>query len=339
MTNLKLIEASGSHRKIGREIGESAREEIRHNIDLFLDGIDYGAMKEVSTYIARCNMQFPRFMDELRGMSEGANQRFLDILLFNLEEEIYAADHCTTFTVKANESVFLAHNEDWHIDMKFYIVKSKPDDKPGYISLDYAGQLSGSSVGLNEKGVGFSGNSIESKINPIGLPKIFLLRYLLEASDISDLERLMAKGERSIGNNSLLVFSNQKMILDIEWTPDRYDIMKPQGNYYVHTNHYLSPILKKVKYGDTDYIKQSKFRLKRTNQLLKEAKSVSIVDIKRILSDHKGRQGIGSICKHLKEDAKVGSNTIASVVVEVLNGKLHACYGNPCRNGYTTFSL
>jgi isopenicillin-N N-acyltransferase like protein len=341
--NIKIIEAKGKPKEIGRAIGEHGKEEIAANIDSFFIGKDSEeTANRASRYWNAVWHHFPDYLAELQGMSDGSGIPLMRLFAYNLEEELDdKGEHCTTIAAKSKEGIILGHNEDWVGERKFYVVKARPDTKPGFISLDYAGQLPGSSAALNSAGVAFAGNSIDTLIREGGLPKSYLLRSLLETTSLHDVEKIMSLSIPASGNNSVIIFSEEQIIADLEWSPADYAIIRPKENYYAHTNHFMR--LTSTASQNKEYQAQSSFRLSRANKLLKsnqmELGNLGIDAFEKILRDHEGREGIGSICKHLYEDRGIGSDTLASIIIEPDKGLVHALIGKPCRAEYKTYDI
>lgn len=153
---------------------------------------------------------------------------------------------CTSIAAKTKEDILFGHNEDWRMGSHLYVVRAAITGKPGFLSVAYAGQLPGTCVGYNEKGIAFAGNSLDTKFNPDGLPKIYLLRAMLEAEKIDDIKLLMEKGERTIGNNSLIVSAKENRIVDLEWVPQKYEFigLDDTVEYYAHANRFLTGLVK-----------------------------------------------------------------------------------------------
>lgn len=330
---VKYVDLGGelTHRELGRALGEELRAEIFHNLEIYSSA---GMRKDVSDkilnqLIATAERNFPNYIEELRGIAEGSAAKLEDILKFSFEEEIGG---CKSIAVASGSRFILGHNEDWDLPMNLYIIRAKPEGKPGFISVGYAGQIPGTCASLNENGIAYSANSLDTEITFSGLPKIYLLRSLLEANSISDAESLMNLGGRTIGNNCLIASAREKRIASLEWSPDNYDIINGE-KFLAHANHYLSPKMRKEQNKQTRASSENAF--KRAEELLKRLKEPKIEDIKRILQDHKGYPD--SICRHLKE--RGSTRTIASVMINSEDNAFYVSYGNPCENEYKKFSL
>ena len=171
MNKVTFIEAGGSNYEIGYRTGECLKEKlISHNnarqafFRKFSKTHNSSLNKIVQSTEKLISGHFPQYIEELKGLANGASIPLRDVLLLCSEETILngATNRCTTFAYQGAQSVILGHNEDWEAgyEDKLYVVKATPSEGSAFISLAYIGCLGGSSVALNEHGVAFSGNSI-----------------------------------------------------------------------------------------------------------------------------------------------------------------------------------
>ncbi len=141
---LPVVEASGSHREVGRQIGEECRELVAGGLDAYrerfaaLAGFGFAdAVDRSRAYLRPAVEYLPGSVDQLRGLAEGANQPFELLFALNCSEEFTcaadrewppdgadrqdaarpgtsAAGHCTSLVVAAGGRVVSGHNEDWY---------------------------------------------------------------------------------------------------------------------------------------------------------------------------------------------------------------------------------
>ena len=75
-----LVEVSGSHREMGRQIGEARREQVRHSVENGHVLIDQsysaleltwnGAKIQARKYLPFVDEHYPQYGDEMRGIAE-----------------------------------------------------------------------------------------------------------------------------------------------------------------------------------------------------------------------------------------------------------------------------
>jgi isopenicillin-N N-acyltransferase-like protein len=77
-----LVEISGTHREMGRQIGEACRAQVQHSIenahvliDQSYDTLELtwdGAKIQSSKYLPFAEERYPQYVDEMKGIAEGA---------------------------------------------------------------------------------------------------------------------------------------------------------------------------------------------------------------------------------------------------------------------------
>ena len=133
--HLPIIHVQGSHYEIGKQIGEGMRLQIQHGVESAKTLIDKaydqlqltwdGAIIQAKKYIPFAEERYPQYVDEMKGIAEGANVSYDAIRVVNAMEAVTSdALHltkCTSFAVNqmntAKENVLVAHNEDWIPDV------------------------------------------------------------------------------------------------------------------------------------------------------------------------------------------------------------------------------
>src|SRR4030042_4761424 len=95
---ISIIKVEGTHREIGRQIGESYREQIQHHIHSTQELINStyqtleldwaGARMQGRKYIPFAQERFPQYVEEIYGVSEGANVDFDDVGVVNALEAV-----------------------------------------------------------------------------------------------------------------------------------------------------------------------------------------------------------------------------------------------------------
>ena len=84
---IPIIDVKGSHREIGHQIGEATRLQVEHSIvdaHMMIDqaydhlGLDWkGANTQARKYLPFAEETYPEYVDEIRGIAEGANVKFV----------------------------------------------------------------------------------------------------------------------------------------------------------------------------------------------------------------------------------------------------------------------
>jgi isopenicillin-N N-acyltransferase-like protein len=350
-----LIEVSGSHREMGCQIGEAARAQIQHSvanahvlIDAAYDTLELtwdGARIQARKYLPFAEERYPQYVDELRGMAEGANVPFDDLVVLNVMEAVTMdalhLTRCTSFAVNeqhtADGHVLAAHNEDWvpEDEGDVMVISARPEKEPPFLAMSYGGLLP--NVGFNAYGIAQLIDSVYPSDSRIGIPRLVVARAVLASRRISGAIGRALVSRRAAGYNHLLVHESGEMY-SIEVSARMFEILYGSDGYMVHTNHYLDPQMKQVE-KDPEELLSSRVRYFRASRLIRQSEKHTIESLQAIQKDHVNIPN--SICNHAIEglDPLDREKTINAMVIDLTAQKMHIAWGNPCQNMYHTFHL
>jgi len=337
LKKIPFIDARGTNYEIGFTIGKKLRKQLRETI--LIEKAEYkketgklltNYAKTIHPLVEITKKYFPHYLEELRGMADGAKIKFDLLFAAGCADEIVYG--CTSIAGLSDEGPIVGHNEDWltnHAN-SLYICRIWRGKKPQSISLNYIGRLPGYCVGYNAAKLAFTDNYLNCKAKKIGVPWQFLKRGFLDAKKNSDLAKIASFKNKIIGGNSLIVLKNK--IFDLEMFPQGYAVLN-RKKYLAHTNHIISNNLDKEESRE----EESVWRLNRANQLLKNEIFDSSL-VKKILSDHKNRP-FSLCCHEYEKKGAVPFMTLASVIIKPKNGEFWVAHGNPCHSRYRKFTL
>ena len=139
----------------------------------------------------------------------------------------------------------------------------------------------------------------------------------------------------SSAGNYLMVDGENRLVDAEIAAPHGLGVIEATEGTLAHTNNIRSPELEEF---DTfrSQLPDSEPRCARADQLVASVDRASASDVMQMMSDHAGHPH--SICRH-NDGTPESIETVASYVMEPLQGRLHVSYGNPCENGYTTYTL
>jgi isopenicillin-N N-acyltransferase-like protein len=361
-----VIEASGSHREVGRQVGEAARDIVAWGLDAYaarfeaLAGFGFAeAIERAQGYLRPAEDCTPQAVEQLRGMAEGANAPFAHLFALNCSEEFtcgadrsWPPEHCTSFAVSAGGQAVAGHNEDWYPEeieaQTIRVVRLKGRwSTAAYISAGPAYNLP--ITGVTAAGFSSAANTVYYRDERIGVPNNLILATVLCQPDLEHARDVITHAPRARGSNHLLCGGGGR-VWDIETSGARWaflDGSPPPAEarlsgataLLAHTNHYLSPELTP---GDVSRSEGSRLRRERAERLLLDGleAGADLVDLaKGVLSDHENAPF--SICDHWEADDPDPdqSVTTASMVWEPAAGFAHIAVGQPCSSEYVTFSL
>jgi isopenicillin-N N-acyltransferase-like protein len=262
------VRVEGTPRERGRAYGEQARERVLRSIEAYREvfaayaGWDWAAVTgQARAYEAPISRFEPRYLEEMRGIAEGAGVEDADVLAINVRTEVMFAakarqaasdarrvGECSAFAVTPERSAgghtMIGQNWDWllHASETCVVLEVQQDVGPDYVTVVEAGLLA--KTGMNSSGIGLVTNALVSDADrgEPGIPYHVALRGILDVENISDAYAVLQRGFRSSSAN-YLVASADGLAADIEGTPgdfDRLYMTFPDEGVLLHTNHFRS---------------------------------------------------------------------------------------------------
>ena len=352
---IPLLQVKGTSYEIGCQVGEAFREQIHHSLSnarILLDSAyDHlqltweGAQIQARKYMPFAQERYPRYVDELEGIADGANVELDDLFVLNGMEAVTTdALHltkCTSMAVNQecseNGHVLVAHNEDWlpEDESDVFLVQATPDDEPPFLAMTYGGLLP--NIGFNAYGISQCCDSVYPSDYRIGIPRLVASRAVLGAKTPSEAIRHMLAPHRAAGYNHLLVHESGEMY-NVEVSARKFAVLYGHEGYLVHTNHYLDQDMQAVE-QDPDELVSTRVRYFRALRLLRQTEKHTVESLQAIQRDHINFQD--SICNHSVDDTRPmdREKTIMSMVMDLTERKMYACWGNPCQNQYFEYEL
>jgi isopenicillin-N N-acyltransferase like protein len=349
------VRLKGSHREMGRQLGEACREQVIHSLEnaraLIKNGYDElqltweGAKIQASKYVPFTQERYPQYMQEIIGIAEGADIPFDDLsVLIGMEAVTMDALHltkCTSLAVNGDRTadghVLVAHNEDWlpEDEQDTLIIHATPDEEPPFLAMSYGGLLP--NIGFNAAGISQCCDSVYPSDSRIGIPRVVVSRAVLGATSPEKAMRHMLVPHRAAGYNHLLVHESGEMY-NVEVSARRFAIQYGENGSLVHTNHYLDRKMQEIE-QDPDELIATRVRYFRAQRLLSCTPSHTVKSLQSIQRDHINYPN--SICNHLDmtRDPLNREKTINALVMDLTARAMHIAWGNPCENPYHTFYL
>lgn len=350
-----LITVSGTHREMGRQIGEATIAQVEHSVEnarvLLAAAYEQleltweGARIQASKYMPFAQERFPQYVEELKGIAEGANVAYEDLSILNAMEAVTTdalhLDRCTSMAVNgertADGHVLAAHNEDWvpEDESDVYIVHATPENEPPFLAMTYGGLLP--NIGINAYGIAQMCDSVYPADSRIGVPRLFVSRAVLAANSPGQAISHMLSPRRAAGYNHMLVHESGELY-SVEVSALRFSVIYGEEGYLAHTNNYLSETMRSIEDEPEDLV-NSRVRYFRALGLLKRTPKHSIKTLQAIQRDHVNFPD--SICNHSIEAKTPLDNekTINALVFDLTSREMHVVWGNPCANQYHTYHL
>jgi hypothetical protein len=317
--------------KLGRALSKNIKARITSNKKIYSSWHAPGwetLRIRAKEFLPAIEKKYPELLAEAKAIAAGADVPFEDFLVLNCEEELMDFTmRCTSIAVKTNNgNIIIGHNDDWLPNYQkngVYLIHAEIG-KHKFLSLSYMGSIPGTSCGLNNSGIAYTGNSLDSRRFRKGVPRNFLMRALLDIKTVEEAKRIVTSPWKTICANTMV--GNKKNVEDVESLWRKYKTFYG-SKWLIHTNH---PILK----NDQNKKNTDKDSLKRYNlavDIIKQDKKPSYKTIAKILTDHKS-----GICAHKKRGYNM---TIASSIINPKKGWIDVCPSLPCRNKRKRYRL
>ncbi|MBU2612084.1 MAG: C45 family peptidase [Chloroflexi bacterium] len=350
-----LIRVSGTHREIGRQIGEACTPQVLHSLEiarqLFEDSYEQleltweGAKIQARKYMPFAQERYPQYIEEIIGIAEGAKVHFDDLAVLNAMEAVTSdalhLTRCTSLAVNgertADGHVLAAHNEDWvpEDEGDVFIVHVTPKSEPPFLAMTYGGLLP--NIGINAYGITQLCDSVYPNDSRIGIPRTVNSRAVLAAKTPSEAINHMLAPRRAAGYNHLLVHESGEMY-NVEVSARRFAILYGEDGFAAHTNNYLAENMAVIE-AEPEELVSSRVRYFRALGLLKRNPQHTLKSLQAIQRDHVNFPN--SICNHSIDDQNPldREKTINAIVIDLTVREIHIAWGNPCENPYHTYHL
>ena len=245
-----------NHYELGFCIGKKTKEGVKSVIgSTKYVHVSSGLLqRKYLKYLKLVSEKFPQYVEEIRGISDGANADFEKVMKLNMiiltkyykkkivQEE--SCDSCTTLVVKKRNGFVFGHNEDGPLNQGAYLINAKLPSGRKVLSLGYFGMLLGLAVNLNDSGLYFSCNSLKGKGDSFGMPKNFLTRNLIESINFDEFMSKLKSVNRAQALNFMVFF--EKQVFNIECSVKEYLLENVKSNFF-HANNFLFSKMKNLR--------------------------------------------------------------------------------------------
>ncbi len=363
------VQAKGTYHDLGRAVGEAAREQVRASIAFFADNFSAmtagrltfaAAETQSAAYAAYADRWLPQYVDELRGLAEGAGVPLAQLLVLNCGEEFTAAeaavgeveeaaaraggapsgDHCTAVAIVSAGRHVVGHNMDWYVVDAVNNVLFDLTVPDGTRIMGIAGAPYLLMLGMNSHGVANVSNSVYSTDNRVGVPNAFVRRWSIEAPTLEEARSRGLLAARARGTNHFFAdLAGRLWDLETSATGGAF-VDHSRAGFMAHTNHYAAPEM--APYEGSRH-EESRVRLGTADRMLAEgvARGDDPVELAaRVLRCHAPAPG-KAICGHPDESVPAAEQgmTVGSMICDLDERRLHVCAGPPCENPYQTYSM
>ncbi len=368
MISTQHVRVEGTSYQRGRQYGSQAGACVRLSVQAYQQafahyaGWDWPTVRcEAARFEVPIGKFRPAYLEEMRGIADGAGLDLTDVLAINVRTEVmYAAKarnaprqpqpfrqpqppgECSAFACVPAPgqpgSTTLGQNWDWllHAAQTLVVLEVRPDDGPDFVTVVEAGLLA--KTGMNAVGLGLVTNALvtDADTGEPGLPYHVLLRAVLDCGTVTEALKVLQAGPRSSSANYLIAHASGAA-LDIEAAPGDFTRLYPlfpADGVLLHTNHFLAPRLDPVDLS-LWAMPDSAVRLQRLQAATRAHKHpLTLDDFRPLLADHADYPT--SICAHPDpaDHPREQGATIASVLMDLNARRLWLAAGQPCQVPY-----
>lgn len=363
-----LVEISGPPRERGRQYGKQAADRIHGGAGHYQAQLGAMSLRPddirdlVRGYLPQIEAFDPTYVEEMRGVAEGAAIDFEAIVLLNARTEILwlgkklaagkkkpeEPEGCTSALAmpEATRDGYLIHAQNWDwkaecVDTSI-VLKVRRDDGPDFITFTEAGGLA--RHGMNANGIGLTANYLESDrdYQKLGVPLALIRRKVLESEHYAMALRAVACTPKSASNNITVSYSEGRegMAINFECAPDEAFQIYPERGVITHANHFVSPIaLSKLKDAGIVNTPESLYRDKRVRHHLEPHIGKLTRDhFKTAFFDSFGAPW--SVCRPPRQNFHENlSATVAMIIMEPARGIMEIAPMPAHNRTFTTYRL
>lgn len=360
MISFNIVELSGSSYEIGYGHGSKCREQVLSSIRYYIkafaaNGVSWEDGKRLAmTYEPHIAAYAPQLLEEMRGIADGAQVSYEDILALNCRSEMtrmkigeklaaLTSGGCTVFAVMParTQDGKTYHAQTWDFGTMqrdaMVVLKIRSDTGIDLFMITEGGLVGGK--GMNSHGMSLTLNALRTSGVPEGVPLHVVMRRMLEAPTISHAYHKATCAPCAAAG--CVTVAVDGIALGIELVPGDVDVLSPADGIYVHTNHVISTRFHGIEdLGRRNLAGGSSFlRYNRCKTFLEHRQNLTLDDVKNTMCDHVGYPK--GICMHADVSLPAAEQTSSNyaVIFDLTDKIIHLCPGNPCQGEYREYRL
>lgn len=247
-------------------------------------------------------------------------------------DTVHEEDDCTAVIVpdaRASGHGFLAQTWDMHDSATAHVVmlEFEPEKGPRAFVFSTVGCLG--QIGMNDAGIAVGINNLSAAAGRIGVTWPFVVRKVLQQTDIEAALACVVDANLA-GAHNYLLFDAHGRGYNVEAMPDGHSVTKLEEAPLVHTNHCLDPATRALEAARPPVLlESSERRLQRAQQLLLSELPVTFEQLALLTRDPV------AICQRSQPPYHIESS--GGAIMRPATGELWACWGLPSENEYEPF--
>lgn len=342
-TSIPIIEVNGTHREVGRQIGEQCQPQIQRMLTQLWGDLPAGVSRhdmllQSKIYLQYSQAIYPQYIEELEGIAEGAEASFEEIFLSMCEELWEGAawkKGCTDMAARGRAtldgSTLIAHTNDLlpESEDNLVILKIQTADEPELLAVSSGGV--GISAGFNAAKISLTGNQLDQNDIRPGVPRLLVVRAILGSKHLSEAMDHCLLPQRASSYNNVIADANGE-VYSMEGSTTDCEALYIEDDILAHSNHYLSSAMRLFE-ADRNAMSNSILRYNRAMRLLRENFGQLTPELfQELLADHAGYPT--SICKHGLETV-----TVFSIIIQLEKLLAWIGRGRACKAEYIEYQL
>ena len=238
--DIPVVELSGTPRERGEQHGRALRGEIEQCLEIYRAAIGREPAELRDRALAleeQAHDLVPDIASEIEGIAAGAGIETWWVHVLNARSELMSvADGCTAvFQPKAR---LLGQTWDWiaRLEKLFVVLRIERPDGHRLLTVSEPGMVG--KIGISSAGLGCTLNFISSPGEHRGAPVHWILRSVLEASDLASTRDFVDRSPPGQSGN-VMVGSACGHGFDVEFAGVERTIRELGVEPFAHTNHHL----------------------------------------------------------------------------------------------------
>jgi hypothetical protein len=357
LSKIKVLKLEGSPKERGYIHGETLKSEIIEILERYKYSLQINYHKNPeqlidhflskTNFLAAVKKWGPHFIKEIEGIAEGVGVEFNEIFAMQMVahdegwwffQNPAGFEKCSSLGCfkSGDQPALVAQNLDLPnmfegLEVLLHI-KNEESSLESYV-LSHAGFLG--EFGVNNQSVAICCNSLSSHLNnsPDGLPFTYIIRSVLEQSNLKEAEEFLKNIQHASAQNYII--GGLEGVLCYECSANNVIQFEPYENAQrvYHANHPLINDDIIVPPLELKNPSTSKDRFDYLEARLKDlSKNISIGTIKNILRSH-----FGPVCVHHNDQPNSGYTYSSAIFSLTTPPTLYLTIGPPCLTEYSNF--
>lgn len=341
MNKLIRTELSGNGYDLGVEF---AKLFPNHNKNIFAEfsdvlGSSPEALKRINILKEKLQKFYPLYYNEMCGRADGFGVD-IDAFIMNISCQTFSSqsfyssrfaaaekESCSDIIVKTPKGIIAGHNEDLGDDLnQLALIKYVNGDGSWFYDMSSCNCPQGTTFGWNSHGLSYSVNSIATDdINATGIPVWFLLRDIVNCSNLEEVTQKIGKNDCASALNLNVCDIKNNKAYNIERCFDKVDVLEVTDRY-VHTNHLIHA---GIEYRNKENSFSTTERFELCTKLLSQLDTnfCSADDLLKILQRNNGENDFVQRLIGAEKYPTVATFLIDAVQKEI---KIYSYYDNSC---------